>query len=239
MVDLFEMQRRYYTAKLEQYSTKPELNRAKIKDCEYYLGMLEESGSSEEFMIRVKEAGNMVSSAKAESTDRYRNRLLVFEKLGEQKKAEEDRLRLALIESAENHVELSEKLEKFETETRLSFNENKAVTALGTVMSAVFQLATDGAGSADGKRSRANAEAGAPVLSPRSERVIAAVGESPPGVAVFIPPRAQPCSSPWNVYSAGQTCTPVNVSAAVLFHCVKVVCCRCFHLKKHRSQNLS
>jgi hypothetical protein len=160
MVDSFEMQRRYYTAQLEKYRTKPELNRAKIKDCEYYLGMLEESGSSEEFMKRVRETGNMVSSAKAESTDRYRNRLLVFEKLGEQKKAEEDRLRLALIESAENHVELSEKLEKFETETRLSFNENKAITALGTVMSAVFQLATDGAGSADGKRSRANAEAG-------------------------------------------------------------------------------
>jgi hypothetical protein len=160
MADSFEMQRRYYTAKLEQYRTKPELNTAVIKDCEYYLGMLEESGSSEVFMKRVKETGNMVSSAKAESTDRHRNRLLVFEKLGEQKKAEEDRLRLDLIESAENHVELSEKLEKFETETRLSFNENKAITALGTVMSAVFQLATDGSGSADEKRSRTNAEAG-------------------------------------------------------------------------------
>ncbi|MCD6588111.1 MAG: hypothetical protein J7K88_06135 [Candidatus Fermentibacteraceae bacterium] len=160
MADSFEMQRRYYTALLEKYATNPELNRARIKDCEYYLGMMDEAGSSEVFIKRVKETGNMVSTAKAESTDRYENRLFIYEKLGEEKKAEEDRLRLAVIESADSHIELSEKLEKFETEAKLNFNENKAITALGTVVSAVFQLATDGAGSADEKRSRTNAEAG-------------------------------------------------------------------------------
>ncbi|MCK5786684.1 MAG: hypothetical protein KAH54_09020 [Candidatus Sabulitectum sp.] len=156
MIDSFEMQKRYYTAQLEQFRTSPGLNEARIRDCEYYLDMLEDSGSPSEFMKRIQQTGNMVSTAKAEGIDRCENRAFIFEKLGESGKAEEERLRLALIRSAETHIELSEKLEEFVRETKLAFNENKAITALGSVISGVFQLATDGAGSADEKRSLLN-----------------------------------------------------------------------------------
>lgn len=156
MIDSFEMQKRYFIAQLEQFRTKPELNKARIKDCEYYLEMLEESGSSSRFMEKIKQTGNMVSTAKADIIDRYENRFFIFESLGEEKKAHEDRLRLEIVRSAETHLELSQKLEEFETETKLSFDESKAISALCSVISAVFQLATDGVGSGEETSSLAN-----------------------------------------------------------------------------------
>ncbi len=153
MIDSFEMQKRYFTSQLKQFRTKSELNRARIKDCEYYLEMMEEAGSPDEFKKRIQQTGNMVSTAKAESYDRYDNRAFIYEKLEQERKAEEDRLRLGLIESAETHSELSQKLEEFEQNTKMSFNENKAVNALGSIINALFHLNTDAAGSADEERS--------------------------------------------------------------------------------------
>ena len=155
MIDSFEMQKRYFTSQLKQFRTKPELNRARIQDCEYYLEMLKETDSPGEFKKRIQETGNMVSTAKAESFDRYDNRAFIYDKLGQKRKAEEDRMRLEIIESAENHMELSQKIEEFEQRTRLTFNENKAMNALGSIMNALFHLATDGSGSNDEQRSRA------------------------------------------------------------------------------------
>jgi predicted RNase H-like nuclease (RuvC/YqgF family) len=153
MIDSFEMQKRYFTSQLKQFRTKPELNRARIKDCEYYLEMLEEAGTPAEFKKRIQQTGNMVSTAKAESYDRYDNRAFIYEELGQERKAEEDRLRLEIIESAGTHSELSQKLEEFEQNTKLSFNENKAINALGSIINALFHLNTDGAGSKDEERS--------------------------------------------------------------------------------------
>lgn len=153
MDNSFEMQKRYFMSQLKQFETKPELNRARIKDCEYYLEMLEEAGSPGEFKTRIQQTGNMVSTAKAESSDRYDNRAFIYEELEQEKKAEEDRLRLEIIESAENHTELSQKLEDFEQNTKLSFNENKAINALGSIMNAIFHLQTDAKGSGDEERS--------------------------------------------------------------------------------------
>ena len=153
MSNSFEMQKRYFTSQLKQFGTKPELNRARIKDCEYYLDMLEEAGSPGEFKIRIQQTGNMVSTAKAESFDRFNNRAFIYEELEQEKKAEEDRLRLEIIESAETHTELSQKLEEFEQNTKLSFNENKAINALGSIMNAIFHLQTDAKGSGDEERS--------------------------------------------------------------------------------------
>ena len=132
---------------------KPAFNRARIKDCEYYLEMLEEAGSPGEFKTRIQQTGNMVSTAKAEIYDRYDNRAFIYEQLEQKKKTEEDKLRLGIIESAENHIELSQKLEDFEQNTKLSFNENKAITALGSIMNALFHLNTDVPGSNDEERS--------------------------------------------------------------------------------------
>ncbi|MCK4504683.1 MAG: hypothetical protein KAW14_03635 [Candidatus Aegiribacteria sp.] len=153
MIDSFEMQKRYFTSQLKQFRTKPELNRARIKDCEYYLEMLEEAGTPAEFKKRIQQTGNMVSTSKAESYDRYDNRAFIYEELGQERKAEEDRRRLEIIESAETHAELSQKLEEFEQNTKLSFNENKAINALGSIINALFHLNTDGAGSKDEERS--------------------------------------------------------------------------------------
>ena len=153
MSDSFDMQKRYFTSQLKQFGTKPKLNRARIKDCEYYLEMLEEAGEPGEFKKRIQQTGNMVSTAKAESHDRYNNRAFIYDSLEQEKKAEEDRLRLEIIESAENHTELSQKLEDFERNTELSFNENKAITSLGSVINAVFHLNTDAKGSGDEERS--------------------------------------------------------------------------------------
>ena len=153
MIDSFEMQKRYFTSQLKQFRTKPELNRARIKDCEYYLEMMEEAGSPAEFKNRIQQTGNMISTAKAESYDRYDNRAFIYEKLEQERKAEEDRLRLEIIESTETHSELSQKLEEFEQKTELSFNENKAISALGSIINALFHLNTDAAGSADEERS--------------------------------------------------------------------------------------
>jgi len=153
MVNSFEMQKRYFSSQLKKLGTKPELNRARIKDCEYYLKMLEEAGEPGEFKKRIQQTGNMVSTAKAESRDRYDNRAFIYDSLEQKKKAEEDRLRLEIIKSAENHTELSQKLEDFERNTELSFNENKAITSLGSVINAVFHLNTDAKGSGDEERS--------------------------------------------------------------------------------------
>ncbi len=153
MDNSFEMQKRYFTSQLKQFGTEPALNRARIKDCEYYLDMLEEAGSPDEFKTRIQQTGNMVSTAKAESSDRYNNRAFIYEELEQEKKAEEDRLRLEIIESAENHTELSQKLEDFEQNTKLSFNENKAITSLGSVINSIFHLHTDAKGSGDEERS--------------------------------------------------------------------------------------
>ena len=153
MIDSFEMQKRYFTSQLKQFRTKIELNRARIKDCEYYLEMMEEAGSPAEFKKRIQQTGNMVSTAKAESYDRYENRAFIYEKLEQERKAEEDRLRLGIIESSETHAELSQKLEDFEQNTKISFNENKAINAMGSIINALFHLNTDAVGSADEERS--------------------------------------------------------------------------------------
>ena len=153
MGDSFEMQKRYFTSQLKQFGTEPALNRARMKDCEYYIEMLEESGSPAEFKKRIQQTGNMISAAKAESFDRYDNRAFIYEKLGQERKAEEDRLRLEIIESSENHTELSQKLEDFEQNTELSFNENKAINSLGSIINAIFHLHTDAEGSGDEERS--------------------------------------------------------------------------------------
>lgn len=156
MIDSFEMQKRYFTSQLKQFRTKPELNRARIKDCEYYLEMMEKAGSPAEFKRRVQQTGNMVSASKAEGFDRYDNRAFIYEKLEHERKAEEDRLRLEIIESAATHNELSQKLEEFEQNAKLSFNENKAINSVNSIISALFHLNTDGAGSNDKERSLIN-----------------------------------------------------------------------------------
>ncbi len=153
MIDSFEMQKRYFTSQLKQFRTKPELNRARIKDCEYYLEMMEKAGSPAEFKRRVQQTGNMVSASKAEGFDRYDNRAFIYEKLEQERKAEEDRLRLEIIESAATHNELSQKLEEFEQNAKLSFNENKAINSVNSIISALFHLNTDGTGSNDEERS--------------------------------------------------------------------------------------
>lgn len=152
MIDSFEMQKRYFTAQLEKYREKPGLHLAAIADCEYYLEMLEETGSPGAFKRKVQQTGNMLSSGKANATDRYRNRALVYDVLGHEKKAMEDRQRLEVIESATSHAELSSRLEEFEEKAEMGRNENLALNALGSVMKSLFQLCTDMPGSKDQQR---------------------------------------------------------------------------------------
>jgi hypothetical protein len=152
-IDSFEMQKRYFTVQLERFRVKPGLHRAMIRDCEHFLGMLEESGSLGAFKTRVQSTGNMVSTAKAKAHDTFSNRAFVYESLGHHRKAEEDRQRLKVIEAARTHAELSEKLQDFQRNNGDGLNENKALGALGTVVKALFHLCTDGTGSQDEKRS--------------------------------------------------------------------------------------
>ena len=156
MTDSYAMQKRYFEVQIEQMEATPLLNQAKIEDCRHYIKLLEESGSADNFMKAVKQTGNMISTAKADSIDRYENSSFVYEKLGELKKLEENEKRLEIIRSSTTHTELSSRLEEFETATKLAFNENKAFTALASVMSAVFQLGSDGHGTGSEKRSLAN-----------------------------------------------------------------------------------
>ncbi|MFO7625662.1 MAG: hypothetical protein R6V62_00220 [Candidatus Fermentibacteraceae bacterium] len=153
MTDPMELQRRYFTAQLEKYGSKPQLHRALIEDCHHYLEMLEEAGSPGAFMERVRQTGNMVSSAKANAADRYANRAHIYDMLGHEGKAEEDRQRLIVIESAETHADLSRKLEDFEAGTSMGMNENRAINAVVPMVEALFHLCTDNPGGDDQNRS--------------------------------------------------------------------------------------
>jgi len=117
--------------------------------------MLQRAGSPGGFMEMVRNSGNMVSSSKAEAHDRYRNRAAVYDALGQEKKAAEDRQRLDIVESARTHGELAGKLTGFEESTRMAFDENKAMNAVGSVVEALFQLCTDPPGSGAEERSMA------------------------------------------------------------------------------------
>ncbi len=152
MSDSFEMQRRYFTAQLEKYRLNPSLHAAAIRDCEYYLDMLEECGSTEAFRQKIQQTGNMLSAGKASAVDRFRNRVSVYHALGHHEKAGEDRDRIAAVEAAGSHAELSTMLTEFEENSSRALQENKALSALGSVFSALFQLCTDGAGSSDRER---------------------------------------------------------------------------------------
>lgn len=156
MTDSYEMQKRYFEVQIEKMEAAPLLNKAKLEDCRHYLKLLEDSGSAENFMKAVQQTGNMVSTAKADSIDRYENSSFIFENLGQQKKLKENNKRLEIIRSSTTHRELSSRLEEFETASKLAFNENKAFTALSSVMSAVFQLGSDGQGTESERRSLAN-----------------------------------------------------------------------------------
>jgi len=155
MIDSFEMQKRYFTSQLKKFERRPAIHRERIADCELYLKMLEEAGSPGEFKRMVQRSGNMISTARADARDRYRNRAAVYEALGQERKALEDRQRLEVIESAETHVQLSRDLEEFEEDTTLGFDENRAMNALGAVIKAIFHLCTDPPGSDDRERSLA------------------------------------------------------------------------------------
>lgn len=152
MSDPHEMQKRYFTAQLEKFIEKPELHNDMIKDCEYYLEMLDETGSPGAFKRKIQQTGNMLSSGKANALTRYRNRLLVYLALGQEQKAEEERQRIALVERAKSHGEMSSLLEEFESKTDLSTKENKALNFFSTAVTALFQLCTDGRGSKDESR---------------------------------------------------------------------------------------
>lgn len=151
-----QMQKRYFSSKLEKFRERPDIHKALIRDCEYYLEMLDEADSPGEFKRMVRRTGNMLSTAKADALDRYGNRAAIYDALGQARKAEEERERLALVESVENHNDLSVKLEEFENNTRKSYNENLAMNALGSVMKSLFHLCTDAPNSKDRERSLAN-----------------------------------------------------------------------------------
>lgn len=153
MTDPMELQRRYFTARLEKFGIKPRLHRAQIEDCHFHLKMLEEAGSPAAFMEQVKQTGNMVSSAKANAADRYANRAHIYDMLGHEGKAEEDRTRLSVIGSARTHAELNAKLEEFETNASLGMNENRAINAVVPMIEALFHLCTDNPGGNDRNRS--------------------------------------------------------------------------------------
>ncbi|MBN1433378.1 hypothetical protein JW921_01370 [Candidatus Fermentibacterales bacterium] len=159
MSEDFEMQRRYFTSRLKQFSSRPDLHRAQIADCNRYLEMLDEAGSPEAFSEAIRRTGNMVSAARAEAHDRYRNREAVYRALGHERKAMEDRQRLEIIESAQTHADLASKLESFEETSRLAFDENKAMNALSSVIEALFHLCTDPPGSGAEERSLAKLRA--------------------------------------------------------------------------------
>lgn len=156
MTDPMELQRRYFTAQLEKFNRRPQLHRALIEDCRHYLGVLEEAGSPGAFKARIQGTGNMVSSAKANAADRFDNRAHIYEALGHEGKAREDRLRLKVIESAATHAELNEKLEAFEAGATLGANENRALNAVVSMIGALFHLCTDQPGGKDHNRSIVN-----------------------------------------------------------------------------------
>lgn len=151
-----QMQKRYFSSKLEKFRGRPDIHKALIRDCEYYLEMLDEAASPGEFKRMVRRTGNMLSTAKADALDRYGNRAAVYDALGQERKAEEERERLTLIEKVETHNDLSVKLEEFENNTRKSYNENLAMNALGSVIKSLFHLCTDPPGSGAQERSLAN-----------------------------------------------------------------------------------
>lgn len=146
-VDDFQLQRRYFQARLERFDKRPDLHSAQIADCHHYLEMLDEAGSPGRFMEMVRNSGNMLSMAKAESTDRYRNRAAVYRALGQERKEREDLRRLDVILGAGTHAELSRSLEEFETSSKENYEENRAMNALGPMMEALFNLCTDPPGS--------------------------------------------------------------------------------------------
>ncbi len=157
MRDAFEAQKRYFQVQIDQARGRPGLHKNRIQDCQHYLKALDETGSPAAFKSYVQQTGNMLSTGKAEARDRYENRLYLYEKLGSEKKAEADRMRLQAIESANSHQELAQGLETIENKARpLEQQENKAVMAASHVMKAVFHLATDPPGSEARKRSIAN-----------------------------------------------------------------------------------
>jgi len=153
VTDPMELQRRYFTAQLERFGIIPHLHRAQIEDCHQYLEMLEEAGSPGSFMELVKQTGNMVSSAKANAADRYANRAHVYDMLGHEGRAEEDRQRLSVIEAAETHADLSRRLEEFEANASLGRNEDRAINAVVPMVEALFHLCTDNPGGKDQNRS--------------------------------------------------------------------------------------
>ena len=152
MTDPFEMQKRYFTVQLEKYGARPELHEAMIADCNHYLSLLDEAGSPGAFKRKVQQTGNMLSTGKANATDRYRNRCALYSALGHEMKARENRERLSVIEGASTQAELSSMLTEFEENAGLGKLEDQALNALGSVISSLFQLCTDGAGSLDRKR---------------------------------------------------------------------------------------
>jgi hypothetical protein len=156
MSDPMEMQRRYFAARLQRMRTAPGLNRDAIADAERHLATLEETGSPERFMDRVKAEGNMISTSKAEAADRIRNRRRLYEVLGQARKAEMEEKRLAAVEAAATHQELAASLETLETESRLEYRENQAIMTVGSLIQAVFHLATDPPGSDSRRRNLTN-----------------------------------------------------------------------------------
>ena len=156
MPDPMEMQRRYFEARIAAMRTALGLNRDALADAERHLAMLEEAGSLEQFMDRVKAEGNMVSTAKAEAADRIRNRRRIYGVLGQARKAEMEDKRLAAVEAATTHQELAASLEALETGSRLEYRENQAVMAVGSLIQAVFHLATDPPGSDSRRRNLTN-----------------------------------------------------------------------------------
>ncbi len=157
MDDAHEALKRYFQVQIDQTGGKPGLHKNRIQDCQHYLKALDETGSPAAFKTYVQQTGNMLSTGKAEARDRYENRLYLYEKLGSEKKAEADRMRIRVIDSANSHKELAQNLEEIEKKTHpLEQMENKAIMAASQVMKAFFHLATDPPGSEAQKRTTAS-----------------------------------------------------------------------------------
>ncbi|MBN1534441.1 MAG: hypothetical protein JXA20_17335 [Spirochaetes bacterium] len=159
MGDAFSALKRYFQVQLDRCGKRPGLHRRKRDDCALYLKVLDDTGSPEAFREYVERTGNMVSTGKAEAADRYDNRAFIYEKLGQTRKVREDRERVAIIEGAETHRDVAEKLEAFERQSKVTMQENSALAAVASVMRAVFHLATDPKGSEAQKRNIANLNA--------------------------------------------------------------------------------
>ena len=106
MSNILADSKKYFYARMQEYSQRPDLHTWQMPVVREYLEILQRVQTPEEYTQQLGDKADMFALARAEQMDRYYNLTRLYESLGDADKADAARLRFEKAKNASSHAGL-------------------------------------------------------------------------------------------------------------------------------------